>query len=1808
MKVKKILVSLLFTISIIIGLTNNANAAIWAPSSIKFTGGEDYTAPFTCFSDGVITFCRAHGKSLKGAWGNITYNLGPGEEVGDYIELGQRLAYAFEIASDNNEKQNIIWHLTQANCDAISRETDGKVNFKRLNTGSASVSRPESLKKAIKANLASNPGVTLNTKDAKTTIVEKMTYGNMNSENNFVEEGEDKFFCISKVNTTWKDIGDTGEVYIKVFGEGSSETIKTYKKKSGEEKLIDCGTARKVGNQGEHEIYIKYNDVKQYKNVKIILQGKYYNYSGEIAKYVYDKSSTKEDISSEVQTMMRINTKTDTNYVEDGPQLVPLVRPRIITTKYIKKIESSDGKELYSVPDSWNSNDWDYSNQKPTVTVDTSKDVDSKDRYNLIKQDTSKINLAYGNIITYNIRLYNIGNAEADMTDTSLKSTNKEGEEGNYLILKDGTIRDYSNRYLEYVGNGWNKVQNHYEIDATELTNLENNKLQSYEDYSGNLSKWSGIVSIKFKVIGEGGSTEINSNTLTIKNNGNETSRKDTVKKFLTEQKATLGDSDESNDYTQKFEYPTATVNNKVDINDDKRFKYNAVNTDPLVMQGDILTYHIRYYSIGDYATEIGKELTITDNFVGLEYIEESESVTGAKVTKTKTNQIKISFSNSILLTGYKKGNDYAYNETTHKGRENGIEYYDVVLKFKVNIEPLENIVYVSNSIDGSSEINFPAYNIEGNVFIDGKDISNGKTTRPGDAVNGGSGDKGAKGVRVDVIDYEKNQIAGDTEKDGIKYRTDERTKKTYYSTTYTDENGNYIFYRFPLNKIWKELDSNKNIEYHYIDPQGTEHVTTKTEDILKLKPGNIKTYKYQIKFTYNGQAYENVQYNVDNYAGKGSYSTEGGKVLGSELSRESFNNKFTTIDGSNSNTYTLMNKNNETDETNKYKNVSPQVCPDYYWINAYTGNNGYGSIAGIDGYTSYIKHVNLGLVKREFDLKLENRLDSMDVSINGVSQQFTSFNGGIISETIADQDVYFKEADYNAIAANGNSPIGNDQNKELSVWVNYTITVTNESKDNFIGILKQLDFYCDDRFDAIKVEGNTDRYYTPGTGDFRGKIEIPINGKELDNSADNGKQEIKISLHLSRATIKNVIEENDVFKTLETVAEIGSYSTKYNGDIYNNGHGKGKTNAGKVDEDSNAGNFDLEGYKKIRKTAQIKDILEMFNKEDDCKRSLGIILNRDTEQRKLTGIVFEDATNHDASANTRFGDGTYTENTKDKGIEGATVYFTDNDNVVKIWDTEKQEWKSSEDVKTDTSGKYTIEGFIPSKNYQIQFTYGDKNTGIYNAQDYKSTIDTTKQQYVPTKDDAEGNSPDGAENYWYSMSQVQNKSVAKDDNTKMDNSVTLTNEKALKLEDYKTIGQSEEYKNTAKTAKFYAPIRKEGNKGTNAENYTINNMNLGLAERPRSELTINKVIDHINITTSDGRVLIDGNKGTANSTTWFDRYVQPIIDENLIYGSTLQVTFRYFITNTGEVDYKSTGEVTYGENGIEIPESRKYYDLGEKGTRQEEVTTKPETIIDFADNGIKYNPDGLADPEKDSNTKNNNYWKTSSDTEKNMLDEDTKKYYESASVILTTNDNISFPQLKPGDTYGENNSEKLYLTLSKVLSTETDADGRQLQYINTTEILQQTNSVGRRSYHTTTTPSTGQYSNSNYTTKEKRKDPNDENSRIIGYDVSDATDRGNGENILLSEVGNRLNSGDTKINKNSNNDIYLVLTVPGDIGDPTKQDNSKTTLYWEPDADEGSIVIIPPFGNQKIIWAIIGTLATITLAGGIYLIKKKVL
>lgn len=1167
-------------------------------------------------------------------------------------------------------------------------------------------------------------------------------------------------------------------------------------------------------------------------------------------------------------------------------------------------------------------------------------------------------------------------------------------------------------------------------------------------------------------------------------------------------------------------EGPTVNVDTDKEVNASDRYSINYNAADPTVMKGDVLVFCIRYYSVGN----------------GRAKLEPVEDLCGVELTYQKVETepgTKVVVDPTFINEGKDKG------KTKLKITPDNVELgaygdekdtFSVYLTYSTNDTfNINSLAALANKIDGNCAYAPVGYEIKGTVFIDNV-TQDGKTTKPRDAVYK-AGDTPVAGIKVELFDESGACIA----------------------TTTTNDNGQYTFTRIRARAVWVNSQTG-NLE----------------GDINILK-------KYIVKFTYNGQEYENVEY-AKNQANNASYATE------NDNDRINLNDEFKVINDSNSGTYSLMD--------NSRKAVNN--LEDKFAISAYSGKeNRY-----VDATTNYRECLNLGLAQRNFDLALTNTLENMEVSINGEKQTLQSINGGTISDTLLAQDVYFKSADYNASVQNNPTQI-KSADDELSVWVNYKLTVNNESKDNFIGTVNKINFWYNDKFDGFKINGQDYDYNsmekpTQANG-FKG-IVINPGENNIYNTADS-KLEINISLHLSRDTIASVIEQNnDALKTFETVAEISSYSTKYNGDIYNNGHGIDSPNAGKIDEDSNAGNINIGYYvSNVRTSTDPKMVLNFFN-EDDARRSLGIKLTVDDIKRAIHGTVFEDATKHDENNNTRRGDG---KNNNNKPVSGVTVELLEVEGIntqqknVKVLDNET--WKQAK-TTSDSNGNYTIEGFIPSKNYIIKFTYGDGSTGIYNAQDYKSTIDTTGEDY--TNVGVKKEMPNGEENYWYTRTSVKGKSVAKDDDTKM-KLKTITNSEAIKLENYKEAASNEAiFKNTATTAKFCAPIRWAGNTETSKdENYGgtngIQNMNLGLAERPRSELTVNKIVDHITITTADGRTLIDGSQGAINSTSWTDRYVQAIVDENLIYGSTLKITYKYFITNTGEKDYMSSGEVQYSNKGTINKNNylRKYYDYGEAGQGQQEVTTQANTIIDYTDNGLIYDENMLANPAEDANSKNSVYWRLSTDDEKNILDNDTKNYYNTVNTKLIAKGLDK--KLKAGES-----GTPIYLTLSKVLSSSDDSNKDALTYNNYIEIIKQTNTAGRRSYHTTKYPNNAE--NNNYTTNAKY-----DGNRIIGYEIENK--KGNSENVLLSDVVNR---GTPVIDKMNETGKQLVLSIPGDIGNP--KDATKTTLYWEPDSDidlaGGSVQIVPPFGSQRVIWTIIATISAIILAVGIYLINRKVI
>ena len=128
--IRKIIFGIML-VNIFLILFANISRADWAPDEIVFDPSKgEFEAPFTkAFTDGKITFCRAHGKSLSSDWGKITYKaLYEKEDDEDdagsrKIVIGSRLAYAFEqTGGDDTEKQNIIWHLNKANRNSINNQ------------------------------------------------------------------------------------------------------------------------------------------------------------------------------------------------------------------------------------------------------------------------------------------------------------------------------------------------------------------------------------------------------------------------------------------------------------------------------------------------------------------------------------------------------------------------------------------------------------------------------------------------------------------------------------------------------------------------------------------------------------------------------------------------------------------------------------------------------------------------------------------------------------------------------------------------------------------------------------------------------------------------------------------------------------------------------------------------------------------------------------------------------------------------------------------------------------------------------------------------------------------------------------------------------------------------------------------------------------------------------------------------------------------------------------------------------------------------------------------------------------------------------------------------------------------------------------------------------------------------------------------------------------------------------------------------------------------------------------------------------
>ena len=169
---------------------------------------------------------------------------------------------------------------------------------------------------------------------------------------------------------------------------------------------------------------------------------------------------------------------------------------------------------------------------------------------------------------------------------------------------------------------------------------------------------------------------------------------------------------------------------------------------------------------------------------------------------------------------------------------------------------------------------------------------------------------------------------------------------------------------------------------------------------------------------------------------------------------------------------------------------------------------------------------------------------------------------------------------------------------------------------------------------------------------------------------------------------------------------------------------------------------------------------------------------------------------------------------------------------------------------------------------------------------------------------------------------------------------------------------------------------------------FTIPNLDLGLVQRPKAQLKVTKQITNVKMTLANNSVLFDAS-ARATNVLWMDHKahgrdtenvystdknysnslmlnpvvrqnstnkgkVQLTMDEELMHGSTLQITYAITVANVGEVDYK--------EN--------QFYYTGKVADTSTIVKTNPRKLIDYV--GTQVHDYNASDDRTTKSTRNN--------------------------------------------------------------------------------------------------------------------------------------------------------------------------------------------------------------------------------------------
>ena len=605
------------------------------------------------------------------------------------------------------------------------------------------------------------------------------------------------------------------------------------------------------------------------------------------------------------------------------------------------------------------------------------------------------------------------------------------------------------------------------------------------------------------------------------------------------------------------------------------------------------------------------------------------------------------------------------------------------------------------------------------------------------------------------------------------------------------------------------------------------------------------------------------------------------------------------------------------------------------------------------------------------------------------------------------------------------------------------------------------------------------------------------------DRKISAGKREVlEVTFRTDANTIAKILNNPTGIK-FDFMAEVKTYSTYANNEENAFNRAEGIYAYASIDKNSAARNAQVQ--------IDTDDSFVTDTFENDTTIAPTFKLSKGT-QTELSGIVYEDSPKQSTPIKIdgndiyeRVGDGIYNNenvmanvlvellsvpmengqydsDTARTGENGRQEY-----DVAKLYQENKTTQGETSKVLartyTNEKGEYKFEGLVAG-NYVIKYTYGknmkdvDENgndketiratTAIYTsdgntklkeieAREYKSTV-ITSGEISNAMNITDGKAHLNGDYSWFLKSPETRYSDAVDD---VEYRANL--EKEAKV-NYEILKGTKTY--VYENMEAYTPYFKLGVEEFNDQQsgatletqedgtlnyvFTIDNVDLGLIERPIVDLQVDKVITGLKVSLGNGQVLINGDPSKESLPyvrTGLDDFVPIEIDTELLQNATIEEEYTIKITNNSELDY-SIYPIWGTDNTQKVALRRNYYYYGtqEGLTTDEAVTTRIDVLGDYI--GSELTADESTMPE----------WN------KRAIEELTS--YNGTNLFTTENDGKKEKTLRDGkytiyttNTFNNPNEEivtigqtkSIAYKVSRLLAVNTDT----MKYTNDVEILQ---------------------------------------------------------------------------------------------------------------------------------------------------------